>query len=88
MFPENVHAAARALLAAVASGSSVPGYVPYRLVEAVLQQPAVLLALRALEGGAHAFDRAIELARLVEAAGHPAVVAGSSSAAAAAPGGT
>jgi len=62
------HLAARALLAAVASGSSVPGYVPYRLVEAVLQQPAVLLALRALDGGPHTLDRAIELARLVDAA--------------------
>jgi integrase len=58
-------AAAVALVDAVASGSSVPGHLAAEMVDAVLGQPHVALALTALQGGPNALDRALELARLI-----------------------
>ncbi len=56
---------ARRLLGLVAASDQGAHAVAQGLAQAILQDPAVRLALQVLDGGPHAFRMAIELAGLV-----------------------
>lgn len=73
---DDLYKVARAVLMLAAAGAPVPEVLADELARGVLDDPAVLLAQKVSEGGAHKLHRAIELAELTLAAGAAGVSEG------------